>query len=159
MTSENPADARSPQSGSPRGSWERAGSAPEVACPYRQLQGQLLGDRPQQRVGGLLGAEQDQPHRPVSPQEEAFRQEADPHHAFQDPSGGVDTGGDRPTNARVRRGAGDKGSMWPYSGSPAPLLTSSRNAGSWLGRPCLSFSSGRWAPPGAHFAEYLTKGT
>lgn len=29
--------------------------------------------------------------------------------------------------------------MWPYSGSPAPLLTSSRNVGSLLGRLGLNF--------------------
>lgn len=58
-------------------------------APHRELEGQLLRDSAQQRAAGLLGAEQDQLHGPVSPQEEALRQQADPHHAFQDPSRGA----------------------------------------------------------------------
>lgn len=38
-------------------------------APHRELEGQLLGDSALQGAGGLLGAEQDQLYRPISPQE------------------------------------------------------------------------------------------
>lgn len=74
---------------------------PGGSRPYQELLGQLLSDPLQQGAGGLLGAEQDQLHVPVSPKEEAFPQEADPHHAFQDPSRGAGTAVETNPQTRV----------------------------------------------------------
>lgn len=91
----------------------------QVTRPYLELLGQLLGDPAQQGTGGLLGTEQDQLHGPVSPQEEAFCQEPDPHHALQDPSRGADatTKMNPQKHVRGEEGSGRKGACGP---APVP---------------------------------------
>lgn len=53
-----------------------------VRFSYRQFFRQLVGDALQQRDGGLLRSQQDELHISVPTKQQAFGQDAHPHHAF-----------------------------------------------------------------------------
>lgn len=85
---------------------------------YQELLGQLCRDPPQQGARGLPGAEQGQLHVPVSPKQEAAGQEADPHHAFQDPRRRVDATvktNPRECGTHTRKGSGTASATPPGS--------------------------------------------
>lgn len=120
-----------------------------MTSPYRELPGQLLSNLLQQGVGGLLGAEQDQLHGPVSLQEETFRQEADSHHAFEDTSRGTDTAV-KINPQMFKRGWEEREHVGPALG---PQRAPGMPEACWALCASASFSV-KWALSEANFSEY-----